>query len=76
MAVIYLNVEKASRGHYVASFINITDSAAQEPDHKIMRTYLDLLQNQIRQKPEFYLWTHKRWKHSGHPIPEGAKIID
>ncbi|MDT0689780.1 lysophospholipid acyltransferase family protein [Salegentibacter sp. F188] len=76
MAVLYLNVEKVSRGHYVATLINITDSAAQEPAHKVTRTYLDLLETQIRQKPEFYLWTHKRWKHSGNPIPEGAQIID
>ncbi|MDT0645940.1 lipid A biosynthesis acyltransferase [Zunongwangia sp. F260] len=76
MAVLYLNVEKVSRGHYVANLVNITDSAAQEPAHQITRTYLDLLEKQIRKKPEYYLWTHKRWKHSHNPIPENSKIID
>ncbi|MDT0677428.1 lysophospholipid acyltransferase family protein [Autumnicola musiva] len=75
MAVIYLNVEKAARGHYVATLINITDAAKKEPPHKITRTYLDLLEKQIKRRPEFYLWTHKRWKHRNTPIPKGSKII-
>ncbi|WP_373056120.1 lysophospholipid acyltransferase family protein [Zunongwangia sp. H14] len=76
MAVIYLHVEKVSRGHYVARLINLTDAAQEEAPHIITRKYLDLLEQQIRKKPEFYLWTHKRWKHRNTTIPKGARIID
>jgi lauroyl/myristoyl acyltransferase len=24
----------------------------------------DLLEDTIRQKPEYWLWSHKRWKHN------------
>ncbi len=75
MAVTYLKVEKVKRGHYQAKFIPITDDAKNCENHYITKTYLRMLEEQIRNKPEFYLWTHKRWKHKDSKIPKGA-IID
>ena len=72
MVVIYLQVKKVKRGHYKASFINITDNPAKAKDHQITLEYKQHLEKQIREKPEFYLWTHKRWKHFGKEIPQNA----
>lgn len=62
-AVIYLKVEKIKRGYYRASLVPITDSPREFPDFEITRKFFDLLEEQIHDKPEFYLWSHKRWKH-------------
>ena len=75
MAVMYLHVEKRGRGLYQASFIPITDNAAAEPDFKITNKFLSELEKQIKEKPEYYLWTHKRWKHKNAPIPQDAIVF-
>lgn len=75
MAVVYLHVEKIKRGFYRASFITISDQPQEEPDFKITRTFFALLEKQIRKDPQYYLWTHKRWKHRNEPLNENAVII-
>lgn len=75
MPVVYLHVEKPRRGHYEATFITITSDPSKEPPHKITNFYLKELEKQIRKAPEFYLWTHKRWKHRNTPIPEDAIVF-
>ncbi len=62
-SVLYLKVEKQKRGYYTATFIPIADNPNEYPDFQITRKFFDLLENQIREKPQFYLWSHKRWKH-------------
>ncbi len=76
MSVFYLHVEKTGRGYYSATLKPITEDARNEPDHFITKRFIELLEKQIRKKPEYYLWTHKRWKHRNEPIPENAEIID
>lgn len=62
-AVIYLKVEKLKRGYYSATLLRITDTPKEFPDFDITRKFFDLLEEQIHEKPELYLWSHKRWKH-------------
>lgn len=76
MSVVYLNVEKKARGFYEATLIPITEDAPSEPEHFITKRFIELLEKQIRRKPEYYLWTHKRWKHRNEPIPENADIMN
>ncbi len=73
--VLYLHVEKVKRGHYEVKFIPITENSKEEEKYFVIKTYLRHLEKQIREKPQYYLWTHKRWKHKDTPKPEGA-IVD
>lgn len=75
MAVVYLHVEKVKRGFYSATFETISYEPSKEPDFEITRRYFTLLEAQIHKAPEYYLWTHKRWKHRNAPIPNDAVII-
>lgn len=76
MAVVYLHVEKIKRGYYRASFITITTEPQAEPDFMITRTFFKLLEKQIRKAPQYYLWTHKRWKHRYEAVTTKKIIID
>lgn len=69
MAVIYLHVKKIGRGYYQATFKPISYNPKEEPDFNITNNYLEELEKQIRLDPEYYLWTHKRWKHRNAPVP-------
>lgn len=63
MNILYLNVEKVKRGHYEATFSEITDDIKNEPKFKPTRMFLDKVEKQIKAAPEYYFWTHNRWKH-------------
>lgn len=75
MPVVYLHVEKIKRGFYKASFTTFTYEPAKEPDFYVTRRYFEELETQIKAAPQYYLWTHKRWKHRNAPIPEKAVVL-
>ncbi|WP_370175091.1 lysophospholipid acyltransferase family protein [Leeuwenhoekiella palythoae] len=64
MPVIYLAVDKIKRGYYKASFKVITEDPTTLPDYQITDEFAALLETQIKANPEYYLWTHKRFKHA------------
>ncbi len=61
---LYINVEKVKRGHYEATFLPMTKNAKAIPDYELTDEYIKLVEAQIYAKPEYYLWSHKRWKHA------------
>lgn len=63
LSVIFVNVKKTARGFYEATFVPIAENPNDYPDFQITEIYLKEVEKQILEKPEYYLWTHKRWKH-------------
>ncbi len=64
MNVIFLKTKKLKRGYYEGSFEILCDENIKEiPNYEITSNFLKLVEQQIYDAPEFYLWTHKRWKH-------------
>lgn len=63
LEVVFVKVKKVKRGFYEATFVPISDSPKSIPDYQITDTYLKEVEQQILEAPEFYFWTHKRWKH-------------
>lgn len=63
MNVIFLKVKKVKRGYYEASFELLSDDVKSIPNYEITDKFMQLVGQQIYEAPEFYLWTHKRWKH-------------
>ncbi len=63
MNILFLKVKKVKRGYYEASFEILSENPKQVPNYQITDAFLKLVEEQIYEAPEFYLWTHKRWKH-------------
>lgn len=63
MSVVFLRTKKVKRGFYEATLEVLTDDARSIPDYKISETFMQKVEEQIYEAPEFYMWTHKRWKH-------------
>ena len=61
-AVTYVHVESPKRGYYRARFEVITDNPAATNPTEITLAYARLLEQNILQSPELWLWTHNRWK--------------
>jgi KDO2-lipid IV(A) lauroyltransferase len=63
LSVIMVKVKKVKRGYYEATFLTLADNPKDYEDFKITEMYIKELEKQIYEAPEYYLWTHKRWKH-------------
>lgn len=72
LAAVFLKVTKVKRGYYQAEFIPIAQMGGSTTEHEITEKFLRLAEEQIREKPEHYLWTHRRWKHRN-KAPKGSK---
>jgi len=64
MPVFYVDIRKIKRGFYELELVLLTDKPALMPDGKITRMYALELEKSILNEPAFWLWSHKRWKHS------------
>ncbi|WP_326492525.1 lysophospholipid acyltransferase family protein [Sinomicrobium oceani] len=72
LAVMYLRIEKVKRGYYQGTFLPLAENPESFPDYDITDLFLREVEKQIRETPEYYFWTHKRWKHRGRQ-PEQKK---
>ncbi|MCK4923066.1 MAG: lysophospholipid acyltransferase family protein [Bacteroidales bacterium] len=62
-AVVFLKIIPIKRGYYEAEFVQMFDNLEGVKEYEIMETYHSHLEKMIREKPEYWLWTHNRWKH-------------
>ena len=60
--VVYLKMKRVRRGKYEMTFIPICEDASKMTPEEITRKYFDILEEEIRETPHNWLWTHKRWK--------------
>jgi Kdo2-lipid IVA lauroyltransferase/acyltransferase len=63
MPVIFVNITKIKRGYYEVAFELITDHPGNEAPGFITARYAEMLEAVIREKPEYWLWSHRRWKY-------------
>ena len=61
--VYYLRIQRSARGNYHISLDLITKTPASTSEGQITRGYFKLLEDDIKQNPEYWLWSHRRWKH-------------
>ncbi|MEI7675214.1 MAG: lysophospholipid acyltransferase family protein [Bacteroidales bacterium] len=61
--LVYLEVEKVSRGKYVAEFKLIAENPKDTAEFEITEKYTRMMEETIVRAPQYWLWTHKRWKH-------------
>jgi KDO2-lipid IV(A) lauroyltransferase len=63
LSIAYLKVTKVKRGFYEAEFITLAEDARSYKDYDLTDMFLREVEKQIYDAPEYYFWTHKRWKH-------------
>lgn len=62
--VFLLFTRKVKRGKYEADFIPLFDKPKEVEPREILLTYIRKMEEIICEEPEYYLWSHRRWKHS------------
>lgn len=62
LPVCFFRLEKVKRGYYQLEIVPITENPAGTKPYEITEAHVRLLEDDIRKKPEFWLWSHRRWK--------------
>jgi KDO2-lipid IV(A) lauroyltransferase len=60
--VIFCDVERPKRGHYSFNLIPLTENPKETAEYEITRAYIQCLETMIKREPQYWLWSHRRWK--------------
>jgi len=63
LPVYFVRMERLRRGRYRMSFELLYDGAEPVAENEITERYVRRLEAMIRERPELWMWSHKRWKH-------------
>jgi len=72
--VYFCDMRKVKRGCYTYTAVPLIEDAKAAAPHEITKAHVQYLEKVIREQPEYWLWSHRRWKFKPHDI-EGA-IVD
>lgn len=61
-AVIYFSINRIKRGYYKSIVKSLVEFPRDTKEYEITNAHTLELENLIREKPEFWLWSHRRWK--------------
>jgi len=62
MVFMFGKISKTSRGHYSVELIPIEENVPDTPEFEVTQKFFKLLEEQIENNPELWLWSHRRWK--------------
>lgn len=65
--VVFGNFFKIKRGVYTFVVEKITDDPASMQPGELTLKYIKYVEDRIRERPDNYLWSHRRWKHPYKP---------
>jgi KDO2-lipid IV(A) lauroyltransferase len=71
--IVFLDVMPEKRGYYKVTTEIIVENPKEMADHEITKKFFRILEKQIKNCPEYYLWSHKRWKYTQEGIEEHMK---
>jgi KDO2-lipid IV(A) lauroyltransferase len=63
LTTAYLKVTKVKRGFYQAEIMTLAENPNAYKDYQLTDMFLREVEKQIYEAPEYYFWTHNRWKH-------------
>jgi KDO2-lipid IV(A) lauroyltransferase len=69
--VFFHHTRKIKRGRYEVDFIPLFEHPGEMESKDILLGYIRKMEEIIRETPEYYLWSHRRWKHKR---PEGIEL--
>ena len=74
LPVVFAAIDKPRRGHYHATVKLACMDASELPEGELTREYVRYLESVIRQRPDMWLWSHRRWKHGWKEAYEPMRI--
>ena len=75
-AAVYLDVKRVGRGRYECEYHVITRDPDKLGEFELTDTYFRLLEQTINRAPQYWLWSHNRWKRTREEFERRFKVVD
>ena len=73
-SLFFVRMKRVKRGYYTAHFELFAEDASKMDEFEPTNRYYELLECEIKENPELWLWTHKRWKRTRAGYEKREKI--
>jgi KDO2-lipid IV(A) lauroyltransferase len=60
--VVFMDIQRTGRGKYTGKIQLISDDPKNTTENEIMEKYIHLLEGSLTERPDNWLWSHRRWK--------------
>ncbi len=61
--IFFHHTRKLKRGYYEVTLSELIPEPSKLSDNEILLKYTDVVEKAILEAPEYWLWSHRRWKH-------------
>jgi KDO2-lipid IV(A) lauroyltransferase len=61
-AVVFYDMKRVKRGYYTYTLVPLTENPKQTAEHELTDMHVHYLEGMIRREPQYWLWSHRRWK--------------
>ncbi|PUZ20481.1 KDO2-lipid IV(A) lauroyltransferase [Chitinophaga costaii] len=61
--VVFADIRKVKRGYYKARLVLASENPKNTPEGQLTEQFVQFLEANIREQPEVWVWSHRRWKH-------------
>jgi KDO2-lipid IV(A) lauroyltransferase len=61
-AVVFYDMKRVKRGYYTYTLVPLTENPKQTAEHEITEMHVKYLDSIIRKVPQYWVWSHRRWK--------------
>jgi len=63
MALLFTKIVPVKKGYYEVEFVKLYESLNGVTNLEPTEAHIKELEKLVIEKPEYWLWTHRRWKH-------------
>ena len=74
--VVYVDIQPLRRGYYRNTVHILSEDASKEEPGDIMRRFFQCLEATIRRAPQYWLWSHNRWKRTREEFDRRFQVIN
>lgn len=61
-AVVFCDIRRLKRGYYSCTFVPLFTEPKLTAEYEITNAHVHYLEQIIRNEPQYWLWSHRRWK--------------
>ena len=75
-AAVYLDVKCVGRGRYDCEFQVITRNPSEMGEFELTNIYFQRMEQTINRAPQYWLWSHNRWKRTREEFDRRFKVVN
>ncbi|MBL4676596.1 MAG: lysophospholipid acyltransferase family protein [Mucilaginibacter sp.] len=61
--VLFYRIDRVKRGYYTYTLVPLIEEPKKTEGHEITEAHVQYLDKLIQEKPQYWLWSHRRWKY-------------